>query len=98
MACLPAIKSDERTTGEWVCIVAKKAAREEMEVRVEVRRDAGSTEGLKEKLEKRLREDLGVGVSVTLAEQGSLDEIANTGGREGKARRLVDRRPGYGKK
>jgi phenylacetate-CoA ligase len=97
MACLAAIKSDQRTTGEWVCIVEKKDGRDEMEVRVEVKREAASREGLKEKLEKRLREDLGVGVSVTLADPGSLDEIANVGGREGKARRLVDRRPGYSK-
>jgi phenylacetate-CoA ligase len=98
MACLPAIKSDERTTGEWVCIVDKQDNREEMEVRVEVKREAASRDGLKEKLEKRLREDLGVAVNVTLVGQGDLDELANTGGREGKARRLVDRRPGYAKK
>jgi phenylacetate-CoA ligase len=97
MACLPAIKSDERTTGEWVCIVEKKDGRDDMEVRVEVKQEAASRDGLKEKLEKRLREDLGVSVRVTLAEQGSLDELANIGGREGKARRLVDRRPGYSK-
>ena len=95
MACLAAIKSDPRATGEWVCVVEKKNGRDEMEVRVEVRRDARSREGLKETLEARLRDDLGVSVAVVLAEQGSLDELANTGGREGKARRLVDRRPGY---
>ena len=99
MGCLAAIKSDERTTGEWVCVVTRTegsgAARDEMEVRVEVRREAASREGLKELLEKRLREDLGVSVGVTLSDQGSLAELANSGGREGKARRLVDRRPGY---
>lgn len=99
MGCLAAIKSDERTTGEWVCVVTRTegsgAARDEMEVRVEVKREAASREGLKELLEKRLREDLGVSVGVTLADQGSLAELANSGGREGKARRLVDRRPGY---
>ena len=99
MACLPAIKSDERTTGEWVCVVTRNeagaSARDEMEVQIEVKADASSGDGLKEKLEKRLREDLGVSVGVTLVGQGSLAEIANTGGREGKARRLVDRRPGY---
>ena len=83
--------------GEWVCIVEKKDGREEMEVRIEVKREASSRDGLKDKLEKRLREDLGVAVQVALAEQGSLEELANTGGREGKARRLVDRRPGYSK-
>ena len=97
MACLAAVKSDARTTGEWICVVETKDGRDEMEVRVEVKRDASSRDGLREKLEARLREDLGVSVQVTLAEQGSLDELANTGGREGKARRLVDHRPGYAK-
>lgn len=99
MACLPAVKSDERTTGEWVCVVQRLASggipRDEIEVRVEVRRDAGSRDGLKDKLERRLREDLGVSVQVSLVEEGSLAELANTGGREGKARRLVDLRPAY---
>jgi phenylacetate-CoA ligase len=95
MACLAAIKSDERTTGEWVCIVDVVDGREEMSVHIEVRRDAPSWDGLTEKLERRLREDLGVAVRVTLTEHGSLAEMANTGGREGKARRLVDRRPTY---
>ena len=97
MACLAAIKSDTRTTGEWVCVVESKNGRDEMEVRVEVRRDVASCEGLRERLEARLRDDLGVSVQVVIADQGSLDELANTGGREGKARRLVDRRPGYSK-
>ena len=101
MACLPAIKSDERTSGEWVCIVTRADSggrtRDEMEVLVEVRHDASSRAGLKEALEKRLREDLGVSVNVALADQGSLAELANTGGREGKARRLVDRPPAYQK-
>ena len=66
-----------------------------LEVRIEVKREAASREGLHEWLEKRLREDLGVSVAVSLVEQGSLAELANTGGREGKPRRLVDRRPGY---
>ncbi|OGA38683.1 MAG: hypothetical protein A3G28_05430 [Betaproteobacteria bacterium RIFCSPLOWO2_12_FULL_68_19] len=100
MACLPAVKSDPRTTGEWVCVVERIDAggvpRDEMEVYVEVRHDAATRDGLKEGLEKRLKEDLGVAVRVRLSDEGSLEELANTGGREGKARRLVDRRPGYG--
>lgn len=99
MACLRAIKSDARTTGEWVCVVDRVDAggvpRDEMEIHVEVRRDAPTREGLLELLERRLKDDLGVGVRVHLADEGSLEELANTGGREGKARRLVDRRPGY---
>ena len=99
MACLNAVTSDERTTGEWVCIAEtverRGVRRDEMTVRIEVRNDAGSAEGLKERMEDLLRGDLGLGVTVELVPQGSLDEIANVGGREGKAKRLVDRRPDY---
>ncbi len=99
MACLNAVTSDERTTGEWVCIAetveSRGVRRDEMTVQVEIRSDAGSAEGLKEGIEDLLRGDLGLGVTVELVPQGSLDEIANVGGREGKPKRLVDRRPGY---
>lgn len=99
MACLGAIQSDDRTTGEWVCLLDASETdgvlREDMTVHVEARRDAGSAEGLKEHLEGRLKGDLGIAVKVELVPHGSLDEIANVGGREGKAKRLVDRRPQY---
>ena len=62
-----------------------------MTVRVEVSKTAGSQDGLKEMLEKRLQNDLGVKVAVELAAEGQLAEIANLG-REGKPKRLVDRR------
>lgn len=99
MACLPAVRSDPRTTGEWVCVVDRVeqagSPRDEMEVQVEVRRDAGSREGLQAALEQRLKDELGVAVAVRLVEQGELAELANTQGGEGKPRRLVDRRPAY---
>ena len=95
MACLPAVKSDQRTTGEWLCVVDRTekdaVIRDEMTVRVEVRSDAGSTDGLKEHLERRMQSDLGVKVVVELVPDGSLMEDANLSG-EGKARRLLDRR------
>ena len=99
MACLPAIRSDPRTTGEWICVVERVLAggvpRDEMEVQAEVRRDAATRGGLKESLEQRLKDDLGVAVKVRLVDEGALEALANTGGREGKARRLLDRRPAY---
>ena len=99
MACLPGVKSDARTTGEWVCIVERVTVsgvpRDEMQVHVEVRRDAGSREGLQEALEKRLKDDLGIAIQVVLVDDGALGELANTGGREGKPRRLIDRRPAF---
>ncbi len=101
MACLNAVQSDARTTGEWICIadavVKDGLKRDEMTVQIEVRDDAGSAEGLKEKMEDLLKGDLGLGVEIEIVPQGSLDEIANVGGREGKAKRLIDRRPTYGK-
>jgi phenylacetate-CoA ligase len=95
MACLRAIKSDARTTGEWICVVNRfergGVIRDEMTVRIEVQRSVTNVDGLKEYLEKRLQEDLGVKVMVELVEEGSLVEVANLG-REGKAKRLLDRR------
>jgi phenylacetate-CoA ligase len=100
MACLPAVRSDPRTTGEWLCeahtIEAGGSPRDEMIVHIEVRKDAGSVAGLQEKLAARLKSDLGVSVDVRLVEQGQLDTVANLG--EGKAKRLLDRRPAYSKK
>ena len=58
-------------------------------------REAGWSSGLKEHREGRLKGDLGIVVRVEFVPDGSLDEIANVGGREGKAKRLVDRRPQY---
>jgi phenylacetate-CoA ligase len=98
MACLPAIKSDPRTTGEWICVAERieqdGVIREDMTVQVEVRRDALTRDGLREHLESRLKNDLGLKVSIELVDEGSLMDIANYG-REGKARRLLDRRDNY---
>src|SRR5215472_3311959 len=95
MACLPAIKSDARTTGEWFCLVDRRvrdgALRDEMTVQVEVRSDAGGVDGLKQALERRLQADLTLRVEVELVTQGVLAESANLD-REGKPRRLLDRR------
>jgi phenylacetate-CoA ligase len=97
MACLPAVRSDPRTTGEWICeayeIEADGRKREELTVHVEVKRDAGPLGGLKKHLEARLKTDLGLSVNVELVEEGRLDTSANLG--EGKAKRLIERRPAY---
>ena len=102
MACLAAVKSDPRTTGEWVCVAERVegagAPRDELTVHVELRRDAGALDGLERHLAERLKSDLGLTVGVALVEPGSLEKLANLGTGEGKARRLVDRRPAYGKK
>jgi hypothetical protein len=63
-----------------------------MTVVTELQRSAANIDGLKETLEKRLQSDLGVKVAVKLVEEGTLAEAANLR-REGKPKRLLDRRP-----
>jgi phenylacetate-CoA ligase len=95
MGCLSAVKSDTRTTGEWLCVVDRLdqdgVIREEMTVRIEHLRGAGNLDELAAKLSRRLQADLGVKVGVELVEEGSLADLANLG-REGKPKRLLDRR------
>ncbi len=95
MACLSAVKSDPRTTGEWICVVDRVEAggvlRDEMTVRIEVQRAAANRDGLAEHLARRLQDDLGVKVGVELTDEGALADVANLG-REGKPKRLLDRR------
>jgi phenylacetate-CoA ligase len=95
MACLNAVRSDLRTTGEWICLVDRHteagAIRDELTVQVELRRSASAVEDLAAKLAQRLKNDLGLSVRVELVAEGAFTEIANIG-KEGKARRLVDRR------
>jgi phenylacetate-CoA ligase len=94
MACVRAVTSDDRTTGEWLCIVERKASgldvRDDMTVQVEAKEGIGEREGLVRVLEDRLKSDLGIRVVVELVPAGSLAEY--TYGREGKARRLLDKR------
>jgi phenylacetate-CoA ligase len=99
MACLPAIRSDARTTGEWVCEAwldtAGAAPREALAIHVEVRKDAGALDGLTDHLEARLKSDLGLSVEVRLVAEGSLATSGTLG--EGKVSRLIERRPAYRK-
>lgn len=98
MACLNAIKSQPGTTGEWLCTVdrVERGARTEDQLTVSVELAAGVApdDSLIAALEAALRTDLGVKAVVELAELGELDALTNRG-REGKVRRLLDRRPGY---
>jgi phenylacetate-CoA ligase len=96
MACVRAMTADDRTTGEWLCVVERKTSgldiRDEMTVQVEVKDHATNREELTRKLEDRLKSDLGIRVTVELVPAGSL--AAYTYGREGKAKRLLDTRFG----
>jgi phenylacetate-CoA ligase len=95
MACLSAVKSDPRTTGEWICVAERSAAdgviRDDFTVRVEVKSSAGDVEGLEERLGQRLKNDLGIKVRVELVAEGWLAPLTGVG-REGKAKRLLDLR------
>src|SRR5439155_24541633 len=94
MACVGAVRADDRTTGEWLCVVERRTAgldiRDEMTVQVEVKPGLAGADELRAKLEDRLKSDLGVKVIVDLVAAGSLASF--TYGREGKAKRLIDRR------
>jgi len=94
MACLSAVKSDPRTTGEWLCIAERSVAdgviRDDLRVQIELRGGAAA-EGLAKGLGERLHADLGLRVIVELVGEGELGELTNLG-REGKVKRLVDRR------
>jgi phenylacetate-CoA ligase len=93
MACVRAVTSDDRTTGEWLCVVERKTSgldmREDMTVQVEIKDGISGREDLVRILEDRLKSDLGIRVTVELVAAGSLQEF--TYGREGKARRLLDK-------
>lgn len=95
MACLQAVRSDARSTGEWVCVAWRQqlgsgVLREEMTVRIEIRKHASDLAELQTYYEQRLRNDLGLKVIVELAEEGNLPET--NVGKEGKPRRLIDNR------
>jgi phenylacetate-CoA ligase len=93
MACVRAVTSDDRTTGEWLCVVERRGSgleiREDMTVQVEVKDAIEDREQLIHILEDRLKSDLGIRVTVEPVPAGSLREY--TYGREGKARRLLDK-------
>ena len=91
-ACQPAVISDSRTTGQWVCfvdrIVNNGLMQDEMVVQVEVKRNIHDSSGLKEHIEQRLHADLGVRITVELVGHGSLDDYW----RDSKPKLMVDRR------
>jgi|DewCreStandDraft_5_1066085.scaffolds.fasta_scaffold02904_3 phenylacetate-CoA ligase len=101
MACLNAVQSDPRTTGQWLCVVDRitdpdGTYRDEMTVMVEYVDESVDKEALRRDLEVRLHADLGVRVQVQPVPAGELAELTNYGRQgEGKVRRLLDRRPGY---
>ncbi|MCG8548506.1 MAG: hypothetical protein MJE12_30255 [Alphaproteobacteria bacterium] len=94
MACLSAITSDDRTAGEWLCVAQRFESagvlRDELLIKVEVKSGSAAGDDLRESLERRLHNDLGLKVPVELVGAGTLKEISI--GREGKPVRLLDER------
>lgn len=88
-----AVAEDKRCNGEYFCIVERvgEAGRGEMTVMVEVAGAQVDRAALREDLERRLKEVLGVKVAVQPSEPRALAE--HTGlAQTSKIRRLVDRR------
>ncbi|GAA2058351.1 phenylacetate--CoA ligase family protein [Williamsia deligens] len=88
------VQGDERSTGEFLCVVEKVGAglaeRERMTVRVEARRGVDEA-ALHADMAQGLKVLFGVGVDVDIVPAGSLAEFTGLGG-EGKVKRLLDLR------
>jgi len=65
--------------------------RDEMTVKVEVRSDAPTWDGLQEHIVRRMHSDLGITLAVELVPEDALMEWSNRG-REGKPKRILDKR------
>ena len=97
-ACQDAVHAEPRATGEYLCVVDAVHSddgiylSEEMSVRVEYADASVDLEDFREKLENRLKSDLGVRVSVEPVPPHSLVESTSVDGSEIKKRRVLDRR------
>jgi phenylacetate-CoA ligase len=79
------------TTGEFVCIVERKADRDEMTVAVEIRPTDARTPEQQAALRELMRGKLGIDVAVDLVAPGALAALTELETRQ-KPLRLVDRR------
>jgi len=87
------LAADPDTLGEYVCIVERRGARDEMTVLVEVRAPAHGAEERTGRIASLLRDRLGVEVAVALVGPGETAELTQIEKRQ-KPIRLVDRRGG----
>ena len=96
MACLDTVTGDPRSTGEWICVVERIGegidAKEEMTVKIEYKDEKVDKGDFRLKMEKGLKADLGVRVTVKPVPAGSLAPLTGFGS-EKKVRRLLDKRP-----
>lgn len=88
------VQGDERSTGEFVCVVDNVgsgiSARERMTVRIEAKRNVDES-ALHADMAGRLKVLFGVAVDVEIVPAGSLAPFTGLGG-EGKVKRLLDLR------
>jgi phenylacetate-CoA ligase len=88
------IQGDERSTGEFLCVVDNVgtglSARERMTVRIEAKRNVDER-ALHDDMAARLKVLFGVAVGVEIVPSGSLAQFTGLGG-EGKVKRLLDLR------
>ena len=87
------VAEDNRTNGEFFCFVDRvgEAGVDQMEVRVEVTAAGADREALREEMARRMKEVLGVKVSVTPVSKGELDAHTGTS-QTSKIKRVLDRR------
>ena len=88
------VQGDERSTGEFLCVVENVgdglSARERMTVRIEARRGVDEA-ALAADMAAQLKVLFGVAVDVEIVPTGSLARFTGLGG-EGKVKRLLDLR------
>jgi phenylacetate-CoA ligase len=87
------VAGDSRTNGEFFCFVDRvgEAETDEMTVMVEVTDPAADRAAVKTDLERRMKEVLGVRVTVDPAAKGALDPYTGTS-QTSKIKRVLDRR------
>ena len=86
------VGQDSRTNGEYVCIVDNSpVGRETLTVLVEVLNSNASKSDLEAALARRLKETLGVGISVEAVDPGNLDHLTGLS-QTSKIKRVIDRR------
>jgi phenylacetate-CoA ligase len=88
-----AVVADRRTSGEFFCFVDRvgEAGTDHMDVWVEVPDPAADKSSVKIDLEQRLKETLGVKVTVSPKARGELDTYTGTS-QNSKVKRVLDRR------
>jgi phenylacetate-CoA ligase len=87
------VAEDTRLTGEYVCVVESlgEAGRDEMTAMIEVADPSADKEALRQELERRFREALGVKILAEPVARGALDPYTGLN-QTSKIKRLVDRR------